>query len=109
MVILGDCGVKKKVSKTPIFELPKVKNCISKLCTNPLGDPPPPRPNTQIGWKPRKYGQKHALDSWDGHFRWLWCQKKSFQNFDFWAAQGEKLHKQVVYQSLGRPPPPPPT
>ena len=33
-------------------------------------------------------------------------KKISFENFDFLAAQGEKLHKQVVYQSLGRPPPP---
>ena len=32
---------KKQVSKTSIFELPGVKNCISRLCTNPLGDPPP--------------------------------------------------------------------
>ena len=30
----------KYVSKTSIFELPRVKNCISRLCTNPLGDPP---------------------------------------------------------------------
>ena len=33
---------KKKVSKTSIFELPRVTNCISRFCTNPLGDPPPP-------------------------------------------------------------------
>ena len=32
-------------------------------------------------------------------------RKMSFENFDFGAAQGEKLHKQVVYQSLGTPPP----
>ena len=36
---------KKQVSKTSIFELPGVKNCISRLCTNPLGDPPPPPPD----------------------------------------------------------------
>ena len=35
-------------------------------------------------------------------------KKISFENFDFGAAQGEKLHQQVVYQSLGTPPPPPP-
>ena len=44
---------KKQVSKTSIFELPKVKNCISRLCTRPLGAPPSPpsgrAPNTQIG------------------------------------------------------------
>ena len=26
---------------TPIFELPRVKSCISRLCTGPSGDPPP--------------------------------------------------------------------
>ena len=35
-------------------------------------------------------------------------EKISFENFDFWAAQGEKLHQQVAYQSLGSPPPPAP-
>ena len=37
------------VSNTLIFELPGVKSCISRLCTNPLGDPPenpPPCPPT---------------------------------------------------------------
>ena len=33
-------------------------------------------------------------------------RKTSFKNFDFSAVHGDKLHKQVVYQSLGRPPPP---
>ena len=35
---------KEQVSKTSIFELPGVKNCISRLCTNPLEAPPPPPP-----------------------------------------------------------------
>ena len=43
MVILSDHNIKKKVSKTSIFELATVKNCMSRLCTYPLGDPPPPR------------------------------------------------------------------
>ena len=34
-------------------------------------------------------------------------KKISFEKFDFCAAQGEILQKQVVYQSLGSPPPPP--
>ena len=51
---------KKKVLKTSIFELSRVKNCISRLCTNPLGDPPPRVAHTQIGWKTCKYGLKHA-------------------------------------------------
>ena len=82
MVILGDCGVKKKVSKTSIFELPKVKNCISRLCTNPLGPPPPPGPNSQIGLKTRKYGLKHALHSLvilGDHD----IKKTTLENFDF--------------------------
>ena len=35
MVILGDHNIKKKVSKTSILELPRVKNSISGLCTGP--------------------------------------------------------------------------
>ena len=35
-------------------------------------------------------------------------KKISFENFNFRAARGEKLHKHVVYQSLGSPPPPHP-
>ena len=49
MVILGDYGIKKTSFETSIFELPRVKNCMCRLCTNPLGGPPPPGPNTQIG------------------------------------------------------------
>ena len=30
-------------------QLPRVNNCISRLCTHLLGDPPPPGANTQIG------------------------------------------------------------
>ena len=41
MVILGDRGIKKnKFQKHRFFELPRVKNYISRFCTNPLGDPP---------------------------------------------------------------------
>ena len=32
-------------------------------------------------------------------------KKIDFENSDFSAAQGEKLQKQVVYQSLGKPAP----
>ena len=43
MVILGDHNIIKTSFKNFDFlELPGVKNCISKLCTNPLGPPPPP-------------------------------------------------------------------
>ena len=44
------------------FELPRVTNCISRLCTYSLGDPPPPQPK-----KTHKYCLKHALHSLDGH------------------------------------------
>ena len=33
-------------------------------------------------------------------------KKTSFENFDFGGAYGDKLYKQVVYQSLGSPAPP---
>ena len=49
MVILGDHGIRKTSFETSIFELSRVKNYISRLCTNPLGVPPPPPLNTQIG------------------------------------------------------------
>ena len=54
MVILGDHGIKKKVSKTSIVGLPWVKNFISRLCTNPLGGLPPPLPRPAA-----KEGEKH--------------------------------------------------
>ena len=41
MVILGDHNIKKNNSKTSIFQLRKVKNCMSRVCTNPLGNPSP--------------------------------------------------------------------
>ena len=31
MIVLGDHGIKKKVSKTSIFELPRVKKRISRF------------------------------------------------------------------------------
>ena len=34
-------------------------------------------------------------------------KKLRFKNFDVWAVEGEKLHERVVYQSIGRTPPPP--
>ena len=32
-------------TRVSIFELPRVKRCISKLCTNPFGSPPPLPPH----------------------------------------------------------------
>ena len=57
----------KKLSKTLIFELPGVKSCISRLCTNPLEDTPdtpphlPPHPPTHLPQKLQKVGLK-----WEG-------------------------------------------
>ena len=45
---------KKQVSKTSIIELPKVKSCTIRLCTNPWGDPPPPPELIP------KYGEKYV-------------------------------------------------
>ena len=44
MVILGDHKIIKTSFENFVFELPRVKNCVSRLCTNPLGAPPPPPP-----------------------------------------------------------------
>ena len=48
LIILDGQIIKKPVLEFSIFELPRRKNCISRLCPRPLGSPPPP-PNTQIG------------------------------------------------------------
>ena len=41
MVILGDHGIKKDFTKTSTFEVLRVKNCISRLYADPLGETPP--------------------------------------------------------------------
>ena len=40
-ITTAPAGEIEQVSKTSIFALPSVKNCTSRLCTNPLGVPPP--------------------------------------------------------------------
>ena len=101
---------KKQGSKTLIFELPRVTNCISRLCTNPLGDPPPPPPDLIP-----KQGEKHVNTAYNMlYIAWMVIlgddniKKTSFKNFHFSAVRGEKLHKQVCTNPLGGPPPPPP-
>ena len=49
LMFLDGQGAKKSVSEISIFELPRLQNCISRLCPRPLGSPPPTHPNTQIG------------------------------------------------------------
>ena len=52
MVILGDHNITKKKVRTVDFELYRLKNYISRLCTNPLGYPPHPPPIPKWGEKP---------------------------------------------------------
>ena len=43
LIILDGQSIKKKsVSEISIFELPRLENCMSRLCPRPLGSPPPP-------------------------------------------------------------------
>ena len=51
MVILTGHNIKKTSFESSIFELPKVKNSISTLCTNPLGDPCPAHGIPELGKK----------------------------------------------------------
>ena len=58
LIIVDGKNIKKSVLKISIFELPRLENCISRLCPGPLGSPPPPPPkhpnrvkNTQRGAK----------------------------------------------------------
>ena len=81
-----------------------MKNCISRLCTHALGDTPPAQDP--------KLGEKHVNTAYNMlYIPWMIIlgdhniSKKRFENFHFSSARGEKLHKQVVYPSLGRPPP----
>ena len=53
------------------FEVPRVKNCNSRLCTNPLGSAQHPEKKGET----HKYCLKHALNRLDGHFVWSQCQK----------------------------------
>ena len=42
LIILGGMNKKKTVLEISIIELPRLENCISKLCPNPFGSPPLP-------------------------------------------------------------------
>ena len=42
MVILSGHNIKKQVSKTSIFELPRLKKLHEQVVYRPLGAPPPP-------------------------------------------------------------------
>ena len=45
-LIILDCQGIKKISfgNFQFLELPRLENCISRLCPGPLGSPPPPPP-----------------------------------------------------------------
>ena len=47
LIIVNGQNIKKISLENSMIELPRVENCISRLCPSPLGTPPPPRPNTQ--------------------------------------------------------------
>ena len=102
------------MSKTSIFELSKVKNGMSRLCTNPLGDPPgdPPPPPPKMK-KKSKYALKHAYIAWMVILGDHGIIKISFENFDFLsyptlAREGEKPKSRLSTNPLGDPPPPRP-
>ena len=40
LIILDGKNIKKSVLEISIFELPRLENCISRLCPSPLGTPP---------------------------------------------------------------------
>ena len=44
IIVDGQSIKKKSVSEISIFDMPRLENCISKLCPRPLGSPPPPPP-----------------------------------------------------------------
>ena len=46
LIILDGRNIKKPVLEISICELPRLENCISRLCPGPLAPPPPP--NIQI-------------------------------------------------------------
>ena len=46
-IILDGENIKKIRFINFHFELPRVENCISRLCPSPLGCPPPPNTQTQ--------------------------------------------------------------
>ena len=61
MVILGGHNIKKKqVSKTSIFELPRVKNCISRLCTGPFTRPLLVETAISRSWQGHLTGLRHS-------------------------------------------------
>ena len=84
------------------------ENCISRLCTNPLGDTPPRTTNTRIGWKTRKYGLKHALHSLYDHFKWSQYQKNNLRKLRFLSYSGWKTAWAGCVPIPWEPPPPPP-
>ena len=59
----------KNIPETLIFEVPRVKKCISRLCTNPLGAPAPPTPTPQTHSAPYK---PHGVGTWKPHGVGTW-------------------------------------
>ena len=108
VVILSDHNIKKTSFGNFDFWAAQGENCISRLCTNPLGDTPPRTTNTRIGWKTRKYGLKHALHSLYDHFKWSQYQKNNLRKLRFLSYSGWKTAWAGCVPIPWEPPPPPP-
>ena len=88
LIIANGQNIQKKSGlKISNFELQRAENYISRLCSSP---------HTQISEQDLKEGLTHALHRIFDHCEWSGYAKISFGNFQFWAAEGGKLHKQVV-------------
>ena len=47
LIILDGQNIKKAILEISVFELPRLENCIGRLCAlEPSGTPPPPLPPT---------------------------------------------------------------
>ena len=60
-----------------------VKNCISRLCTNPLGTPPPPDLIPKLGEKHVNTAKNMLSIAWMVILSYHGIKKISFSNFDF--------------------------
>ena len=110
MVILSGHSIKNTSFKNFHFWAAHSEKVHKQVVYQSLGSPPPPPPggNTQIGWKTRKYGLKHALHSLDGHFEWSQHQKHKFRKLGFLSCPGWKTAWAGCVPAPWEDPPPPP-
>ena len=80
-----------------MVELDRVKNYISTLCTNPLGDPP----HTQYPNKVKKNIVRNMLCiAWMVIVSGRDIKEKNLLTLYSWVVQGEKPHKPFVHHSM---------